>query len=196
MEHCSTRLRFTVADQTLVDEANLKKVPGVIGVILNVQVQIVIGNAVIEVYNELMKLCKPQEQQSIKTEKQSFGNTLLSFIVGIFQPLVPAIAGAGVLKSILILLSTLGIVSASDGFYVILSSISDATFYFLPLMVAVTTATKMNTNKLVALAAVGVLLLPNNVALLAEGFKIFGITVKNVAYNSLRCFRQYLLYYA
>ena len=62
--------------------------------ILNVQVQIVIGNAVIEVYNELMKLCKPQEQQSIKTEKQSFGNTLLSFIVGIFQPLVPAIAGA------------------------------------------------------------------------------------------------------
>lgn len=184
LEHCSTRLRFTVADQTLVDEANLKKVPGVIGVILNVQVQIVIGNAVIEVYNELMKLCKPQEQQSIKTEKQSFGNTLLSFIVGIFQPLVPAIAGAGVLKSILILLSTLGIVSASDGFYVILSSISDATFYFLPLMVAVTTATKMNTNKLVALAAVGVLLLPNNVALLAEGFKIFGITVKNVAYNS------------
>ena len=135
-DSCSTRLRFTVADQTLVDEANLKKVPGVIGVILNVQVQIVIGNAVIEVYNELMKLCKPQEQQSIKTEKQSFGNTLLSFIVGIFQPLVPAIAGAGVLKSILILLSTLGIVSASDGFYVILSSISDATFYFLPLMVA------------------------------------------------------------
>ena len=65
LEHCSTRLRFTVADQTLVDEANLKKVPGVIGVILNVQVQIVIGNAVIEVYNELMKLCKPQEQQSI-----------------------------------------------------------------------------------------------------------------------------------
>ena len=152
LEHCSTRLRFTVADQTLVDEANLKKVPGVIGVILNVQVQIVIGNAVIEVYNELMKLCKPQEQQSIKTEKQSFGNTLLSFIVGIFQPLVPAIAGAGVLKSILILLSTLGIVSASDGFYVILSSISDATFYFLPLMVAVTTATKMNTNKLVAVS--------------------------------------------
>ena len=47
LEHCSTRLRFTVADQTLVDEANLKKVPGVIGVILNVQVQIVIGNAVI-----------------------------------------------------------------------------------------------------------------------------------------------------
>ena len=184
LEHCSTRLRFNVADQSLVNEGKLKSIPGVIGVILNSQVQIVIGNSVVEVYDELVKMYQPKENFTVSTKKKSIGSELLGFIVGIFQPLVPAIAGAGVLKSLLILLSTFGLVSTTDGLYVILSSISDATFYFLPLMVAVTTASKLNTNRLVALVAAGALLLPANVALLSEGFTIFGIAVKNVAYNS------------
>lgn len=184
VEHCSTRLRFQVVDKSKVNEGELKKVVGVMGVILNAQVQVVIGNNVIELYDELVKICQPKQDHKIQGEKKKPGALLLEFVVGIFQPLVPAIAGAGVLKSILILLSTFHIMGTNDGLYVILVSISDATFYFLPLMVAITTATKLNTNKLVALAAVGVLLLPANVALLAEGFTILGISVKNVVYNS------------
>lgn len=184
LEHCSTRLRFSLVDKEKVNEAELKKIPGVMGVIINAQVQIVIGNSVIEMYDELIKICHPKGVSSATTENKKIGMVVLELVVGIFQPLVPAIAGAGVLKSLLILLSTFGIVSATDGLYVILASISDATFYFLPLMVAVTTASKMNSNKLVALVAVGVLLLPANVALLQENFTILGITVKNVAYNS------------
>lgn len=111
-------------------------------------------------------------------------NNRIRYIVGIFQPLVPAIAGAGVLKSVLVLLSTFGLVSTSEGLYTILLSISDATFYFLPLMVAITTATKLNTNKLVALVAAGVLILPTNVTLLTDGVSILGFTIKNVVYNS------------
>lgn len=184
VEHCSTRLRFQVVDKSKVNEGELKKVVGVMGVILNAQVQVVIGNNVIELYDELVKICQPKQDGKIQGEKKKPGALLLEFVVGIFQPLVPAIAGAGVLKSILILLSTFHIMGTNDGLYVILVSISDATFYFLPLMVAITTATKLNTNKLVALAAVGVLILPANVALLAEGFTILGISVKNVVYNS------------
>ena len=55
LEHCSTRLRFTVADKGKVDVDALKAVPGVLQVIINSQVQVVIGNAVIEVYDELVK---------------------------------------------------------------------------------------------------------------------------------------------
>ena len=55
LEHCSTRLRFTVADKGKVDVEALKGVPGVLQVIINSQVQVVIGNDVIEVYDELMK---------------------------------------------------------------------------------------------------------------------------------------------
>lgn len=185
LEHCSTRLRFSVNNKKLVDEAALKKIPGVMGVIINAQVQVVIGNNVIEMYEELAKICRPAASASLSSENKKPGAILLEFIVGIFQPLVPAIAGAGVLKSILILMTTAGWMSASSGTYQILNSISTAAFYYLPLMVAVTTATKMNTNRLVALVAVSVLLLPSNMTLLAEGTNFLGIAIKNVVYNSL-----------
>ena len=57
VEHCSTRLRFTLADASKVDAAALKKTAGVMGVISSgPQCQVVIGNDVIEVYDELLKL--------------------------------------------------------------------------------------------------------------------------------------------
>ncbi len=57
LEHCSTRLRFTLADPGKADAAALKKTPGVMGVVASgPQCQVVIGNDVIEVYNELLKL--------------------------------------------------------------------------------------------------------------------------------------------
>ena len=53
VEHCSTRLRFTLADTSKVDAAALKKTAGVMGVISSgPQCQVVIGNDVIEVYDE------------------------------------------------------------------------------------------------------------------------------------------------
>ena len=57
VEHCSTRLRFTLADTSKADVAALKKTAGVMGVISSgPQCQVVIGNDVIEVYDELLKL--------------------------------------------------------------------------------------------------------------------------------------------
>lgn len=184
-EHCSTRLRFTVKDKSKVNTEELKKVEGVMGLVINAQVQIIIGNNVIEVYDEIMKLYIPSgEKNDIEGEKKKISTLILEYIVGIFQPLVPAMAGAGVLKSLLILFTTMGIFSSTSDIYKILMSISDATFYFLPLMVAVTTATKMNTNRLVALVAGAVFLFPSNINLVGNGISLFGIGVKNINYAS------------
>lgn len=184
-EHCSTRLRFTVKDKSKVNTEELKKVEGVMGLVINAQVQIIIGNNVIEVYDEIMKLYIPSgEKNDIEGEKKKISTLILEYIVGIFQPLVPAMAGAGVLKSLLILFTTMGIFSSTSDIYKILMSISDATFYFLPLMVAVTTATKMNTNRLVALVAGAVFLFPSNINLVGNGISLFGIGVKNITYTS------------
>ena len=184
-EHCSTRLRFTVKDKSKVNTEELKKVEGVMGLVINAQVQIIIGNNVIEVYDEIMKLyIQKEEKNDIEGEKKKISTLILEYIVGIFQPLVPAMAGAGVLKSLLILFTTMGIFSSTSDIYKILMSISDATFYFLPLMVAVTTATKMNTNRLVALVAGAVFLFPSNINLVGNGISLFGIGVKNINYAS------------
>ena len=114
VEHCSTRLRFTLADTSKADAAALKKTAGVMGVISSgPQCQVVIGNDVIEVYDELLKLGTFNAGQAAAPAapkgKKEIGGIILDYMVGIFQPLVPAIAGAGVLKALMVLLSTLPI---------------------------------------------------------------------------------------
>ncbi|MDO4467479.1 MAG: beta-glucoside-specific PTS transporter subunit IIABC [Bacillota bacterium] len=186
LEHCSTRLRFTVGDKALVDQENLKKVPGVMKLIVNSQVQVVIGNNVVEVYDEIMKNYSigGATVSASTTEKRKVSEIILEYLVGIFQPLIPVMAGAGILKSILVLLTTLGIMAKDSSLYSVLISISDATFYFMPMMVAYTTATKLKTNRMVAIAAVGVTLLPNMTTMLADGLSLFGIGLRAVAYNA------------
>ena len=186
LEHCSTRLRFTLNDQKKVDEDKLKAVPGVMGVVRSNQFQIIIGNDVVEVYDALLKMIDFNDQTTpaAPAEKQKLGKMALDFLIGIFQPLVPAIAGAGVLKSILILLVALHVMDDANALYKILAAISDATFYFLPMMVAVTTANKLKSNRLVAIAAVGVTLLPAVTTMIAEGTTLFGIQLQSIAYNA------------
>ncbi len=186
LEHCSTRLRFTVADPAKVEAAALKKTPGVMGVIANGgQCQVVIGNDVIEVYNELIKLGSFHKDSApaAPSGKKSVGAMALDLMVGIFQPLVPAIAGGGILKAFLSLFSLLGWMDSAGVLYRVLIAVADAPLYYLPLMVAVTMAAKINCNKLVALASVGALVLPATVTLLGEANTLFGIPLQNVTYS-------------
>ena len=188
MEHCSTRLRLTIADNAKVDVAALKAIPGVLGVVTAAQTQIVIGNEVVEVFRALKQAAGSAvgtAAASGPAQKKSWGAVLIDFIVGVFQPLVPAIAGAGVLKSLLLLASSVGWISKEANTYFVLSSIADATFFFLPLMVAGTTATKLGINRLVAISATAPLVFPALTAKMADpGLDIFGIPVTTVAYNA------------
>lgn len=185
-EHCSTRLRFSLADNKKADVKKLEAVEGVMAVKMTGQCQVVIGNDVVEVYDEVMKLIGNVDLAANSSdkpkEKQKLGALVLDFMVGVFQPLVPAIAGGGVLKSLLLLLSVAGIMSTGSSSYKILSYIGDAPLYFLPIMVAITTANKLKVNSLVAMSAVAALILPNMTALLKEGTQLFGFGVQNIAY--------------
>lgn len=186
LEHCSTRLRFGLVDKSVVNVEKIKKIKGVMGVVDGSQFQIVIGNNVVEVYDELLKICPVTGNQVAETKKddRKWGAKLFEFVISVFQPLVPAIAGAGVLKSVLLLLSMFGLLASDSTVYTALAAISDATFYFLPIMVAVTTANTLKSNRLVAIAAVGYLLLPATTAALADGMTLFGFAVKNITYSS------------
>ena len=190
LEHCSTRLRFTLADPSKADAAALKKTAGVMGVISSgPQCQVVIGNDVIEVYDELLKLGTFNAGQAAapaaSTGKKDIGGIVLDYMVGIFQPLVPAIAGAGVLKAVMVLLSTLGVLSSGDVVYKVFAGVADAALYYLPVLVAFTTATKFKCNKLVAVALAAAMIHPNTAALLSTegGAYFFGIKLQSIAYT-------------
>ena len=190
LEHCSTRLRFTLKDNAKADVPALKKIDGVMGVVMSAQCQVIIGNEVVEVFEEVRKQGNfknmPQEGgKKASGEKQKLGAVVMDFVVSVFQPLVPAMAGSGILKSLLLVLALMGVMDKSGALYSTLASIADGVIYFLPMMIAVTVSTKLGTNKMVALGAVGTLLLPNMGNLLGTegGLHLFGMVAKNVPYS-------------
>jgi PTS system beta-glucosides-specific IIC component len=184
--HCSTRLRFSLVDYDKANLDALKQVDGVLGaVIASGQCQIIIGNAVVEMFDAInAQLGSLDGNAAVAVPKQKWYQVFLDFLVGIFQPLVPAVAGAGVLKSLLILFSSVGWMSVTSPTCQIFSFIGSAPLYFLPLLVAVTTAQKLNVNVLVSLSIVSVLVYPDMVTLLGKGTKLFGIGVTNITYSS------------
>lgn len=182
--HCSTRLRFTLNDFDQADLEALKKIEGVLGaVIAGGQCQVIIGNDVVEMFDAVESQLDGKTS-SAKGPKQSFGKVALDFIIGVFQPLVPAIAGGGILKAVLMLLAMVGWVSDKSQTYQILNIVGGAPLYFLPLLVAITTAQKLKVNPLVAVSTVGVLILPDMVTMLTKGTELFGMNVMNVTYSS------------
>ena len=186
-EHCSTRLRFSLKDMSKANVEILEKIDGVMAVKMTGQCQVVIGNEVVEVYDEIMKLIgysfSSSDMSKSSGEKLKPGAYILDFIIGIFQPLIPAIAGGGILKSVLLLLSLIGIMDSSGQTYKLLSFIADAPLYFLPILVAATTANKLKVNYLVAISAAGALVLPKMLSTLGEGTQLFGITIQNISYS-------------
>lgn len=184
--HCSTRLRFTLNDFDKADLDKLKSVDGVLGaVIAGGQCQVIIGNDVVEMFDAVQKLLGNNLNEDPGSKpKQSIGHLVLDFIIGVFQPLVPAIAGGGILKAILMLVAMFGWMSEKSPTYQILNLIGGAPLYLLPLLVAVTAAQKLKVNPLVALSVVGVLILPDIASMLAKGTTLFGMNVLNVTYSS------------
>ncbi|OSH19446.1 PTS beta-glucoside transporter subunit IIABC [Enterococcus faecalis] len=173
-----------MVDDSKVDKEAIKNIPGVLGVTQTMQTQVIIGSAVIEVYQEVEKLLsgvKMDKNMSPK-KKQNWQSFIVDFVISIFQPLIPAIAGGGILKSFLMLLNLIGLLDKTTSTYQILTFVGDAPLYFLPLLVAITTANKLKVNSLVAVSAVGGLLLPGLTAMITEGTNLAGFPIQNINY--------------
>lgn len=193
LQHCSTRLRFTLNDTSKAGFDELRAVPGVLGAVDGPQTQVIVGNRVVEVYAAVKKLIGSKasgttegggEQAKQPLTWKRAGSVTMDFIVSVFTPIVPAIAGAGILKSLMILLAAIGWIDKEAQSYQVLATIPDAVFAFLPLLVAYTTATKLQVNRPVALGAVSVLVFPAFTTLVTQdgGVALFGITVPAVSY--------------
>lgn len=182
LTHCTTRLRFNLIENTKADLDALSKIDGVVGVTQNVQTQVIIGNEVNEVYDIVTQLIGDvsENQNATAQEDQGLIAKLLDFVVVFLQPIVPAIAGGGVLKSILLLFSLFNLINPEGSTYQILNYIGDAALYFLPLLVSITTARKLRVHELVAVATTGALLLPRLSTMLQEGTTLFTLSVPHI----------------
>lgn len=116
------------------------------------------------IYKELEQIddfSSEDTQSSVKEEKK--GNLVGRFfevIASTFTPIVPAIAGASLVKGILGLVTTLQWAPTDSDIVKILNIVADSVFYFLPFFLAVSAARKFKTNEFIALALASGLMYP------------------------------------
>lgn len=189
--HCMTRLRFTLKDYDKVNAAEIKRLPGVIGATENGgQYQIIIGNDVPKVYAEVAKLLPAQttapEGNEEPKKKMNLFLRMVNVLSSTMAPIVPALAGAGILKVLVSLLVLTGVLKPEDQVYYFLSFFADAVFFFLPFMLALSSANKFKVNPYLALAVAGIMLHPKWTELVAnkEPVSLLGIPVTLVNYSS------------
>ncbi len=173
--HCVTRLRFKLADESKANTEAMKATQGVMKVIqTGGQYQVVIGPQVDEVYKDLVQIggfssTEPAEAQQTASEdgeKQGIISRFLVLMTGIFQPLLSMLMAGGMIKALLVLLTTvLGVVDTDSGTYKILYAMGDALFYFFPIAIGWSAARKFGLKDVYGIVLGAILVYPTLVDL-------------------------------
>jgi len=195
LAHCATRLRFKLKNASLADKTKLENTNGVLKVIESGgQIQVVIGNTVSDVYQAIGTFTNINSGGDTDDEVKSEGNLLaraIDLVTSIFTPILGALAGAGILRGVLMLLTNFDILDPASGAHQILFAAADAIMFFLPMLLAVTAAKKFGATTSVAMVLAGALLHPNITNLFNQinggyhdGISFFGIPIILMRYPS------------
>ncbi|MBQ8986376.1 MAG: PTS glucose transporter subunit IIA [Lachnospiraceae bacterium] len=188
--HCMTRLRLNLKDESIPNDDEVKKIPGVLGVARSGgQYQVIIGQNVPKVYKEVLTMGvraataggageeKPKEKLTLK----GVGMNILNYLAGSLTPLIPILIGAAMFKTILSIFGPdmLGLFSAESDLFKLFDFVYDAGFYFLPIYVGYTAASKIGASPILGMFMGGILLAPDFLAMAAAEevtkFTVFGI---------------------
>ncbi|MBV7391987.1 beta-glucoside-specific PTS transporter subunit IIABC [Enterococcus sp. ALS3] len=168
--HCQTRLRFKVVDDSKIDVKGLEALDGVTKYIFNAGVhQVVIGTHVKDVFEEIEKNIDVDPNKQVETEKKSIITSIIEFVAGAFQPVIPALSGAGMVKAVLALLVVFQVISTDSQTYYLLNMFADGVFFFLPIILAFTEAQKLRCNPILAASVAAIMMHPNWGALVSAG---------------------------
>ncbi|SEL02668.1 PTS system beta-glucoside-specific IIA component, Glc family /PTS system beta-glucoside-specific IIB component, Glc family /PTS system beta-glucoside-specific IIC component, Glc family [Carnobacterium iners] len=151
--HCVTRLRFKLKDDSKANTNFLKKMDGIVTVIKSGgQYQVVIGNHVPDVYDEIVKIGNFQTSNQELDNDTNIFNKFIDLISGIFAPTLGTLAATGMIKGFNALFVALGLLTIESGTYQLLNAIGDSLFYFFPIFLALTASKKMKVNQFTAMA--------------------------------------------
>lgn len=194
LTHCMTRLRFILKDEAKASDETVKNIPGVMGLVKQGgQYQIIIGNNVAAAYKEILALgvdggatVDASEQPKQKWTLKRVGMTILDAIIGTMTPLIPAIIGGSMVKLLAMLLLMTGVVGETNSTYVLLNTIGDAAFFFLPILVAVSASKKFGTNTYLAVAIAGLMVHPVFMDLIAKAAEGQAVTLAMLPITSVK----------
>ena len=187
--HCATRLRFDLKDDDKANKNQLESLDGVVTVVKTPsQYQVVIGNAVSYVFDEIIKLGvingdsdtvtpSSDTQNDVAEKKEGIFNQIIDAITACMTPMIPALTAAGMIKVILSLATTFNWMSSSAPTYRILDIMGDSAFYFMPILLAINASKRFKVNTSLAVIVAGILLHPNFTAWVSSGKPISFLSI-------------------
>lgn len=187
LEHCVTRLRFRLKDESKANTDVLKNMDGVVTVVKSGgQYQVVIGNHVSDVYAEVnaaggFSAESGDNGDSGSGEKISLFSRFVDMISGVFAPTLGVLAATGMIKGFNALFLTLGWLTEASGTYQILNAIGDCLFFFFPIFLGFTASKKFGGNHFIGMAIGAALVYPNIAGITSSGaeplYTLFGGTL-------------------
>ena len=192
INHCATRLRVNPVDMEKVDKDGLKRLHGVIGIDSSkAELQIIVGAIIEDLYLEVEKItgngggAVADDVPFWKKRPSEIFSNFLLLMAGCLSPVIPALIASGLLATVLTIMTLVLHVDAStSSTYSILYNLSQTVFYFMPVLVAYTSAKKFGTEPVLAMVLACFLLYPDWVAGADGSFThYFGLPVLRATYN-------------
>lgn len=153
LTHCITRLRFTLKDESKANTEILEQTDGIMKVMRSGgQYQIVIGQTVGDVYDAVVEVGHLDSKAELATsqagEKQSLFSRFVGVVTAVFTPMMGMLCACGMLKGFMALAVSLGWLTKDSGAYLLWYNAGDALFYFLPVIIAYTSAKKFGLSEI------------------------------------------------
>lgn len=158
LTHCITRLRFKLKDECAANTEVLKETEGVVTVIQSGgQYMVVIGNHVAEVFDAVVKRGHlesvasgqngEEHQEATEKEKQNTFDFFIGIVTSVFSPVLGMMCASGIIKGFLALFVALNVLDGTGSTYNILSALSDALFFYFPIILGYTAAKRFGISE-------------------------------------------------
>lgn len=200
VSHCVTRLRFVLKDRSMAKDAEIKQLTGVLGVVYGSgQYQVILGENLFPVFDEIVKNYEVEtgdvvaenhtEDLALNGKKKTIKDYFMKaiqFMSASLTPFITVLFGAGMLRVILSLASYFYPAITSSTTYMLFNFMSQAPFYFMPILVAYGASRVLKSNPAFAITVAAALLYPDFAAMVAAGDPVtmLGLPVKLVSYSS------------
>lgn len=185
----SNIILFRLKDMNLVDLLAVKDSREVIEVLhqgqnITLHIQDGLTPAFAEILTaELMD--EPEEKiEKKEVKKKNILSAVMDALQGIFAPILAPLAGAGILQGITILLATLELIPTGNAEEGILLTISNAVFYFMPILLAYSSANYFGASPYLAATVAGFLIHPELIEALQlfNDIDFFFIPIRSINY--------------
>lgn len=172
--NCMTRLRFVLKDDAAANETALKQLRQVKGIMnKGGQYQVIIGTEVSDIAPIVRGYIGAENVDAVaegsEAKEGSLFDRFFKVISGCITPMLGVMVGSGMIKGVLAIFVTFGLLANTSGTYLVLYAAADAVLYFMPILVGFSAGRVFKSNQYIGAIVGAAIMYPSIISAVAEG---------------------------